>query len=293
MTDGDDLSRISDDADDLDGLLGAYVLDALDDDERHRVEAYLAVDPAARAEVDRLADSFDIVVSDDVAELAPTSDLWNRISTNLPPRDERKPPESTAVLESAEAIESDEDVDLRPGDPVAPATPTRPVAGTDELSARREARQRRSGSNLTRIILSVAAAVIVVLVGFAVLRRSDTTTTSVAQQIQRDAEAAADAPGSRSTTLTGESGASVKVVVDSSGRGYVTPESLPALEDGGTYQLWSVDRGTPVSLGLLGSDPGVTVVAAGADTTTMAITAEPAGGSPAPTSEIIVSGSFV
>ena len=134
---------------------------------------------------------------------------------------------------------------------------------------------------------------IVVLVGFAVVRQSTSTkTTSLAQQIQRDAEAAADAPGSKSTTLTGTSGASVEVVVDSSGRGFVNPESLPPLEDGATYQLWSVDRGTPVSLGLLGSDPGITVVAAGADTTTMAITAEPAGGSPAPTSEIIVSGSF-
>ena len=54
---------------------------------------------------------------------------------------------------------------------------------------------------------------------------------------------------------------------------------------------WSTAR-TPVSLGLLGSDPGVTLVAAGTDATKMAITAEPAGGSPAPTSDIIASGSF-
>ena len=71
----------------------------------------------------------------------------------------------------------------------------------------------------------------------------------------------------------------MKVVVDESGRGYVIPENLPPLDEGSTYQLWSVDRGTPVSLGLLGSDPGITVVAAGS-TTTMAITAEPAGRQP-------------
>ncbi|MGZ4680879.1 MAG: anti-sigma factor [Acidimicrobiales bacterium] len=278
MTDGDDLQQISDGADDLDGLLGAYVLDALDDDERERVEAYLATNPAARAEVDRLADSFDVVVAEDTPELAPPAELWDRLSVSLPPRPERRTDETPDP--GARAA----------GDPGAGATMS---AVPDELAVRREARPSRFGSNSTRIILSVAAAVIVVLVGVAVLRQSGSRTTSVAQQIRHDAEVAADAPGSKTTTLTGDSGASVKVVVDSSGRGYVTPENLPPLDEGSTYQLWSVDRGAPVSLGLLGSDPGVTLVAAGTDTTTMAITAEPSGGSPAPTSEIIVSGSFI
>jgi anti-sigma-K factor RskA len=267
MTDGDDLQQIDGDADDLRSLLGAYVLDALDDDERDRVEAYLATDPAARAEVDRLARSFDVVVTEGAPPVAPPSDLWDRIATNLPPR-----PESASAEPAGD-------------DPPA-------GSGTDELADRREARRRRSGSNTTRIILSVAAAVIVLLVGLAIVRQSNTRTTSVAQQIQRDAEAAADAPGSRSTTLQGDSGVSVKVVVDEAGRGYVTPVDLPPLDEGSTYQLWSVDGGTPVSLGLLGSDPGVTVVAAGSDTQSMAITAEPAGGSPAPTLPILASGTF-
>ena len=34
---------------DLDALLGAYALDALDDDERARVDEYLATNPAALA----------------------------------------------------------------------------------------------------------------------------------------------------------------------------------------------------------------------------------------------------
>ena len=179
MTDGDDLQQIDGDADDPRSLLGAYVLDALDDDERGRVEAYLAADPAARAEVDRLARSFDVVVSEGVAPVAPPSELWDRIATNLPPRPERTP-----------------------GEPTADTAP--PVgSGTDELADRREAKRRRTGSNTTRIVLSVAAAVIVVLVGLAIVRQSSTKTTSVAQQIQRDAEAAANAPDSKTTTLTG------------------------------------------------------------------------------------------
>jgi hypothetical protein len=109
---------------------------------------------------------------------------------------------------------------------------------------------------MTRIILSVAAAVIVLVVGFAVVRQSGSTkSTSLAAQIQKDAETVATAPGSKSTTLTGTTGASVRVVVDSTGRGYVLPENLPALDDGSTYQLWSVDAATPVSLGPLGPIP--------------------------------------
>ena len=145
----------------------------------------------------------------------------------------------------------------------------------DELATRRAAKRTGASSSTTRIILSVAAAVIVVLVGIAVVRQSDTETTSVAQQLQQDADAAAEAPGSKTATLVNESGTTVRVVVDESGRGYVMPENLPPLDEGSTYQLWSVDRGTPVSLGLLGSDPDITVVAAGTDPTTMAITASP------------------
>ncbi len=276
MTDGDDLQQIGGGSDDIDDLLGAYVLDALDDRERAQVEAYLATNPEARAEVDRLAASFDVVVAEDTPELAPPAELWDRIAVRLPPRDERRPPAA---------------IDESPAESGGPASPAANAAPTgDELAARRRSKRSSPNSNTTRIVLAVAAAVVVVVVGLAIVRQSSTKTTSVAQQIQHDAETAATAPGSRSTTLAGPSGASVQVVVDSSGRGYVTPENLPALDVGSTYQLWSVDGGTPVSLGLLGSDPGVTLVAAGTDTTSMAITAEPAGGSPAPTSEIIVSG---
>ena len=281
MTDGDDLQQIGNDADDLDGLLGAYVLDALDNDERRRVEEYLAHSPAARAEVDRLTDSFDLVVAEDAPEMTPRAELWDRIAVSLPPRTDRLP-QNPERAEPAEPVETPQGTD----------TTEVADAGGDELGTRRAARARRTTSTTTRIIVSIAAAVIVVLVGLTVVRQSTTRTSSLAAQIQRDADAAANAPGSKTFTLTGESDASVKVVVDASGRGFVSPDGLPALDEGSTYQLWSVDNGTPVSLGILGSDPGLTVVATGPDLSSMAITAEPAGGSPAPTSSILVSGTL-
>ena len=55
--------------DDVSELFGAYVLDALDDDERARVDERLAADPDARAEVDRLANAVDTALASDVPEV--------------------------------------------------------------------------------------------------------------------------------------------------------------------------------------------------------------------------------
>jgi anti-sigma-K factor RskA len=68
---------------DLDALLGAYALDALEPDERARVDEYLANNQAARDEVDELresAASLALVPAHDVN--APT-ELWNRIASRL------------------------------------------------------------------------------------------------------------------------------------------------------------------------------------------------------------------
>ncbi|MDQ1480925.1 MAG: hypothetical protein QOI44_1786, partial [Actinomycetota bacterium] len=49
-----DIPRDPGAAEELDSLLGAYALDALDADDRARVESYLERDVDARAEVDEL-----------------------------------------------------------------------------------------------------------------------------------------------------------------------------------------------------------------------------------------------
>ena len=51
----DDMSGASGDTYELDELLGAYALDAVDDDERRRVDDYLEVNPRASAEVQALS----------------------------------------------------------------------------------------------------------------------------------------------------------------------------------------------------------------------------------------------
>ncbi len=67
----------------LDALLGAYALDALDPDERVRVDEYLAVNPLARDEVDELRESAASLALAPVADLTAPTELWDRISTRL------------------------------------------------------------------------------------------------------------------------------------------------------------------------------------------------------------------
>ena len=109
--------------DDVSELFGAYVLDALDDDERARVDERLATDPDARAEVDRLANAVDTALTSDVPEMAPPPELWDRIASDLPERPDQRPSSS---------------------------------GPTDDLAARRA---RRTPSKLGLAILGAAAAV--------------------------------------------------------------------------------------------------------------------------------------
>jgi len=70
----------------MDELLGAYALDAVDDAERRRIEAYLAANPAARSEV---ADHREVAALLAVGSEAPPDGLWDRIAGAL----EEAPPE--------------------------------------------------------------------------------------------------------------------------------------------------------------------------------------------------------
>ena len=102
-------------ADEVSDLLGAYVLDALDDDERARVEALLREDAQARAEVDRLSRVADALAAE-VPEAEPPAGLWERIAAEAPARRAR----SAAPDESMPAVPS-----------------TAASAHPDELGARR------------------------------------------------------------------------------------------------------------------------------------------------------------
>ena len=68
---------------DLDALLGAYALDALEPDERARVEAYLERNTRARDEVDELRETAATLALAPVSDVAVPPELWDRIAATI------------------------------------------------------------------------------------------------------------------------------------------------------------------------------------------------------------------
>jgi anti-sigma-K factor RskA len=83
-------------------------------------------------------------------------------------------------------------------------------------------------------------------------------------------------------------------VIVPGGHGYLVSSRLPILSIGKTYQLWGIVDGTPISLGLLGTSPrrAAFTIAGAPRAAKLAVTAEPAGGTVAPTGSIVASGTI-
>lgn len=260
----------------LDLLLGAYALDALDDDERAAVDEWLARSPNARREADELCETASLLAQS--AE-EPPGDLWARIEGRLgDPGDPRDP-----------------------GDPgVGDVPPLRMPGAVVDLDARRSAAHatpppdRGSRWDRRRSLVGVAAAValaVAVSVGVIVGREvsdQDARIDRLAAGMRDDgmekaALAASMERGARTAGLTASSGSVMaKVVTTADGRGYFMADAMPPLPAGRTYQLWALMGEEPgsavVSVGVLGRSP--TVVAFNADAKVMgfAVTEEDAPG---------------
>ena len=83
-------------------------------------------------------------------------------------------------------------------------------------------------------------------------------------------------------------GGSVRVIASKSrNAAVVLGESLPTLDDDQTYQVWHMEDGKPTSVGLLGHGPGMLYVDSIKGAEAYAVSVEPSGGSPQPTSDPI------
>jgi anti-sigma-K factor RskA len=239
---------------DLDSLLGAYALDALDADERARVDAYLRDDAAARAEVD------------DLRETAASLAL-------LPDTPMEAPPELWARIERA--IVADPDAGSREA-ATANASPA------DELASRRAQRARVRWTAPA----AAAAAIAIVVLALQVVslhRRLDTARRLGAKATAAAFDRAANAPGAREVGLRSGSGATLaRVVLLPDGTGYLRGDGLSPLPATRTYQLWAVTGNTSapvvVSAGVLGPDPKAVVFHASGPVHGFAVTVEAAGG---------------
>lgn len=231
----------------IEELLGAYALDAVDQDEADAVELHLRECPRCRDEVAAHRQTAALLAHSGAD--APAG-VWDRIAGSLT----ETPPAAARTL------------------PFAPP-----------------ARRRRLPIVPMMAAGMAAAAIVAVLLGVTIAHQN---TRLNRLSLTQAATAALVNPAAHKAHLVSADGAvSVDAVVLPDGRGYVVRDSLPNLSGDRTYQLWSVDDGKAISLGVLGRNPDVVAFRAGRLPTEMAITAERGSrGAPTPHLPAVVSG---
>jgi anti-sigma-K factor RskA len=258
--------------------LAVYALDALEPDERAVIDAHLASCPACRAELHRHLDTLSQMATPE----EPPAHLWGRIASQLPA------PASRPTAERAGSTGAGEGAAVPPISPgpadVLPFDPERPRHAGGRTRRRDRARAPRTAW------LTAAAAAAVLVVGAMVWSlRGDDGTSDIGDLAQAAAE---DADSTVVRLTTGDGDPQARVVLTEEGTGYVLLDELPTLPAGRSYQLWKMNgSSTPISLGVIGDGSAeAAAVALPSDTTSFAISEEPAEGVTSPTGPIVADG---
>lgn len=234
--------------DQIEELLGAFALHAVDPDEAALVEQHLETCPRCRSEV---AGHREVAaVLGNAGGDAPAG-VWDRISSQL----EEVPPPMRLDL---------------------PAPDGKVVA----LAPRRRDRTTR----LVAVAMGAAAALAIGVLGAQVVRQQNELDRVEAAledgSLLGAANAALRDPSATQVELRSPDGSLAgTAVVLADGSGFLLANELPGLADDRTYQLWGQTGSGLISLGLLGSDPGAIVAfEASGDLAALAVTAEVADG---------------
>jgi anti-sigma-K factor RskA len=235
---------------DMDDLLGAYALDAVDEYERRAVEEYLAVSPRARAEVQEHREVATMLAWSGMD--APEG-LWERIAGSLEGQE---------------------------------AEPASELGHVISISAGRRGKLARTIGSWA---IATAAAALIAIVAVRVSNDDDVSSPTGIDEQARAALADESLPHAQLSTEA-DSNLKVLAVIDEDGRGFLLADSLPAIAPDRTYQLWGRSAGKLISIGLLGPDPGTTVFTVTDDVDLLAISNEPKGGVSTPGDLVIVAG---
>ncbi|MDM7855083.1 anti-sigma factor [Cellulomonas alba] len=235
-------------------LLAAYALDAVDDDERRAVERLLATDPTA------------------VRELAGFREVAARLAATsaTPP-----PPQLRAdVLAAARRTPQ-----VEPEAPQAEPRAPRPATVTPLDSRRRTP---------VRWVAIAAAFVVGAAIPTAIAVQQAHRLDHVEQQQAALAGLLSDP--SASVVHGDVSGGGQATAVVTGDRALFAVTDLPEPAPGHVYQLWVLADGTPRSAGLMpdGGDQHALVADGFSAGDSLAMTLEPAGGSPQPTTAPLV-----
>ena len=239
-------------------LVALYAMDALDDLDRVRAERVVANSPEASGEFARYTDALAAMV-DRTTAVEPPASAWEAISARV-----RAGSTMTGASASASIAPAASTDDPASTMAVAGATP----AGATVLAPRRS--WLANGR-----ILAVAAALVVVVLSAVTVRSLTRSSASDRSRM----EAALALP----TTHTGVLGGGATVALQADGTGWIDIAPLPDPGPGNVYQLWSLDSGSPVSLGVVKPSHGVARFSAPAASRTLAVSTEKAPGATSPT----------
>lgn len=234
--------------DELTGLVGAYALDALDDDEREVFEQHLRSCAECAEEVRGLRNA--AAELSHLSEVSPPPQLWAAVlgavaqSRPLPP-----------LVDNARA---------------GNVLPLRRVRGTSLWQG-----------------LAAACALLAITVsawGYTEHRQADRASGARASAVQQ----LLNAPDVKAATTTMKQGQGILIYSRSERKLVLVGHGMPTLPSDQTYQLWMLDKsGDPVSGGVFRPDQAGNVeVSASGDLeglTRMAVSVEPVGGSAQPT----------
>jgi len=241
----------------IESLLGAFALDAVDDDERQIVEDHLRECPRCRAEVEQHRE---VAAHLAFAGSTAPSGLWGRIAAELEPA--QPEPELARIY------------------PVRRETAVPPWIG----------RALTAVAAMIVLVVGVLGWQIHREQGRVRNLAAQLSRTDGLNRAVRDATLD---PRSAKFALTSVDGkVHVDAVMQADGTGYlVSHGSLAPLGKDQTYQLWGIVGAQRISLGLLGGSPDVVAFrAAGAKMSALAITAEAVGGAIQPSRAPVASG---
>ncbi|HUY06551.1 MAG TPA: anti-sigma factor [Acidimicrobiales bacterium] len=242
----------------IEELLGAYALDAVDASERDEIEAHLLVCPRCRAEVAAHREVATLLANG--GAIAPEG-LWNKIASEIAP----PIPDLTGATDGLLA----------------------------RLSARGVVRGRHSRALLAPVLASAAAIVVIALLSAQVFNLTSRVHAQSTNALGMNAAVnSVLAHPHRSILLTSSThDVDATVIFGSDGNAYWVSSNLARLPVSKTYQLWAlVGNAKVVSLGVLGANPKhPSAFRIEPQMHELMVTIEPAGGNPGPTTRVILS----
>lgn len=249
------------------GAVGAYVVNALEPEEREEFEAHLAVCPTCSREV--------VEFGETAAELSVLA------SATPPPASLRR--SVLAAISEVRPLPPEPAAEARVPEPVLPSVPSGPGRPVDELALRRQRRR-------TRILSVLVAAVMVaaVALGGVVYTLVQSRQAQVAQQAAETE--LLTAPDVQTYSATMKDGGQISFVVSRSlDRAMFIGNDLPTVGADRTYQLWTLEgeRAIPDNLVAGGGDRQQFFRETLSGVTGLAVSVEAAGGAQQPTPSTI------